>query len=235
MSRARKPGGRRWIKWIFIGPLLAVFLLQLYFFLMVCWYARVNPSTTSMQRQQLAELRSKNPDARLVQQWVPYNAISDNLKRAVVASEDANFTDHDGVDWDALEKAYERNNTRHRVIGGGSTITQQLAKNLFLSGSRNYLRKGQEMIIAFMLETVMSKERILEIYLNVVELGRGRFGAEAAARYYFNTTAARLSPAQAAQLAVMLPNPRFYDKHKTSYLARRSSVIQRRMRSAELP
>jgi monofunctional biosynthetic peptidoglycan transglycosylase len=239
MSRARpggaKKGGRRWRKWIVLGPLLAVFLLQLYFFLMVCWYARVNPDTTSFQRQQLAELRIKNPKARLVQQWVPYAAISDNLKRAVIASEDANFSDHDGVDWEALEKAYERNNTRHRVVGGGSTITQQLAKNLFLSGSRNYLRKAQEMVIAFMLETVMPKERILEIYLNVVEMGRGRFGAEAAARYYFNTTAARLSPAQAAQLAVMLPNPRFYDKHKTSYLARRTSLIQRRMHSAELP
>ncbi len=240
MSRARKggtakQGGRRWLKWIILGPLLAVFLLQLYFFLMVCWYARVNPDTTSFQRQQLAELRIKNPNAKLVQQWVPYAAISDNLKRAVIASEDANFNDHDGVDWEALEKAYERNNTRHRVVGGGSTITQQLAKNLFLSGSRNYLRKGQEMVIAFMLETVMTKERILEIYLNVVEMGRGRFGAEAAARYYFKTTAARLNPAQAAQLAVMLPNPRFYDKHKTSYLARRTSLIQRRMGSAELP
>jgi monofunctional biosynthetic peptidoglycan transglycosylase len=234
-SGAAKTGGRRWLKWIILGPLLAVFLLQLYFFLMVCWYARVNPGTTSFQRQQLAELRIKNPNAKLVQQWVPYAAISDNLKRAVIASEDANFNDHDGVDWEALEKAYERNNTRHRVVGGGSTITQQLAKNLFLSGSRNYLRKAQEMVIAFMLETVMTKERILEIYLNVVEMGRGRFGAEAAARYYFKTTAARLSPAQAAQLAVMLPNPRFYDKHKTNYLARRTSLIQRRMSSAELP
>ena len=234
-KRGAKAGGRRWIKWLFILPVLAVFLLQLYFFLMVCWYARVNPETTSFQRQQLAELRAKNPNAKLKQQWVPYASISDNLKRAVVASEDANFSDHDGVDWDALEKAYERNNTKHRVVGGGSTITQQLAKNLFLSGSRNYLRKGQEMVIAFMLETVMSKERILEIYLNVVEMGRGVFGAEAAARYYYKTTAARLTPAQAAQLAVMLPNPRFYDKHKTGYLARRTSLIQRRMGSAELP
>jgi monofunctional biosynthetic peptidoglycan transglycosylase len=230
-----KTGGRRWIKWLFLGPLLAVFLLQLYFFLMVCWYARVNPETTSFQRQQLSELRTKNPNAQLKQQWVPYASISDNLKRAVVASEDANFNDHDGVDWDALEKAYERNNTRHKVVGGGSTITQQLAKNLFLSGSRNYLRKGQEMVIAFMLETVMTKERILEIYLNVVEMGRGVFGAEAAARYYYKIPASRLNAAQAARLAVMLPNPRFYDKHKTGYLARRTNLIQRRMGAAELP
>jgi monofunctional biosynthetic peptidoglycan transglycosylase len=234
-KQGAKKGGRRWIKWIFLGPLLAVFLLQLYFFLMVCWYARFNPELTSFQRQQLAELREKNPQAKLRQQWVPYAAISDNLKRAVIASEDANFTDHDGVDWEALEKAYERNNTRHRVVGGGSTITQQLAKNLFLSGSRSYLRKGQEMVITFMLETVMPKQRILEIYLNVVEMGRGVFGAEAAARYYYKIPASRLTAAQAAQLAVMLPNPRFYDKHKTGYLARRTSLIQRRMGSAELP
>jgi monofunctional biosynthetic peptidoglycan transglycosylase len=234
-KRGAKTGGRRWIKWMFLGPLLAVFLLQLYFFVMVCWYARFNPELTSFQRQQLSELREKNPQARLRQQWVPYASISDNLKRAVIASEDANFTDHDGVDWDALEKAYERNNTRHRVVGGGSTITQQLAKNLFLSGSRSYLRKGQEMVITFMLETVMPKERILEIYLNVVEMGRGVFGAEAAARYYYKIPASRLNAAQAAQLAVMLPNPRFYDKHKTGYLARRTSLIQRRMGSAELP
>jgi len=120
-------------------------------------------------------------------------------------------------------------------VGGGSTITQQLAKNLFLSGSRSYVRKGQEMVIAFMLETVMTKERILEIYLNVVEMGRGVFGAEAAARYYYKIPASRLNAAQAARLAVMLPNPRFYDKHKTGYLARRTSLIQRRMGSAELP
>ena len=234
-KQGAKTGGRRWIKWLFLGPLLAIFLLQLYFFLVVCWYARFNPETTSFQRQQLSELRAKNPRAQLKQQWVPYASISDNLKRAVVASEDANFSDHDGVDWDALEKAYERNNTKHRVVGGGSTITQQLAKNLFLSGSRSYLRKGQEMVIAFMLETVMTKERILEIYLNVVEMGRGVFGAEAAARYYYKIPASRLNAAQAARLAVMLPNPRFYDKHKTGYLARRTNLIQRRMGSAELP
>ena len=158
------------------------------------------------------------------------------MKRAVIASEDANFSDHDGVDWEALQKAYEKNNKKHKVVGGGSTITQQLAKNLFLSGSRSYVRKGQEVIIAFMLETVMSKERILELYLNVVEYGRGIFGAEAAARHYFNTTAARLGPAQAARLAVMLPNPRYYDRHRdTRYLARRTSLIVGRMNSAELP
>jgi monofunctional biosynthetic peptidoglycan transglycosylase len=229
-------GGRRWIKWIVLGPILAVFLIQLYFFVQVCWVAWFNPGSTSFMREQLSELRQKNPDAQLKHQWVPYDRISNHLKRAVVASEDANFADHPGVDFDALEKAYARNNRKHKVVGGGSTITQQLAKNLFLSGERSYLRKGQEVVIAFMLETVMSKRRILEVYLNVVEFGRGVFGAEAAARYYFRTPAANLAPAQAARLAVMLPNPRYYDVHRsTNYLVRRTGLIQRRMASAELP
>ena len=229
-------GKRWWIKWLILGPLLLVVLVQLYFFLMICWWSHFNPSSTSMMRHQMALLRETNPDAKMEQAWVPYERISDNLKRAVIASEDANFTEHDGVDWDALEKAYQRNSRRHKVIGGGSTITQQLAKNLFLSGSRNYLRKGQELVIAYMLEAVMDKERILEIYLNVVELGRGVFGAEAAARHYFHTSAAALSQAQAARLAVMLPNPRYYDQHRaTRYLNKRSATIQRRMNGADVP
>jgi monofunctional biosynthetic peptidoglycan transglycosylase len=189
-----------------------------------------------MMSDQLSALREKNPKAELKYEWVAYNRISPNLKRAVIAAEDANFAEHDGVDWEALQKAYERNNRRHKVVGGGSTITQQLAKNLFLSGSRSYLRKGQELIIAFMLETVMSKERILELYLNVVEYGRGIFGAEAAARHYYRTSAAALGTAQAARLAVMLPNPRYYDRNRdTRYLARRTNLIVSRMHASELP
>lgn len=233
---AGKKGARRWLKWIILGPILLVLLVQLYFFIMVCWYSVFNPGSTSFMRQQLSELREKNPKAQLKHEWVPYERISVNLKRAVVASEDSRFAEHGGVDWEALEKAYERNNKRSKVVGGGSTITQQLAKNLFLSGSRSYLRKGQEMIIAFMLETVMSKKRILEVYLNVVEYGRGVFGAEAAARHYYRTSAANLNAQQAARLAVMLPNPRYYDKHRaTNYLVRRTALIQRRMRFADLP
>ncbi len=235
-STASGKSRRRWLKWIVLGPLLLVLLVQLYFFAMILWWTQFNPSSTSMMRQQLSSLREKNPNVKLEQVWVPYERISDNLKRAVIASEDANFTEHDGVDWEALEKAWQRNNKRHKVIGGGSTITQQLAKNLFLSGSRNYLRKGQELVIAYMLEAVMSKQRILEIYLNVVEFGRGVFGAEAAARHYYKTSAARLDPTQAARLAVMLPNPRYYDAHRqTNYLSRRTGVIQRRMNAADLP
>jgi monofunctional biosynthetic peptidoglycan transglycosylase len=235
-ARGAQRGRRRWLAWLILGPIVLVLLVQLYFFAMVCWYSRFDPGTTSMMRLQMAALRATNPAAKLEQVWVPYDRISDNLKKAVIASEDANFVDHDGVDWDALERAYERNNKRHRVVGGGSTITQQLAKNLFLSGSRNYLRKGQELVIAYMLEAVLDKERIFEIYLNVVEFGRGVFGAEAAARHYYHASAAKLDAAQAARLAVMLPNPRFYDKHRqTGYLARRAAIIQRRMNAAELP
>ena len=236
MSKAKNSARRRALKWLILGPVLIVFLVQLYFFLMVCWYAYVNPRMTNMMSDQLVVLRQSNPNAKLVQQWVPYARISPNLKRAVITAEDANFADHDGVDWEALQKAYERNSKRHKVVGGGSTITQQLAKNLFLSGAKSYSRKGQELIIAFMLETVLSKERILELYLNVVEYGRGIFGAEAAARHYFRVSAARLSSAQAARLAVMLPNPRYYDRHRdTNYLARRTNLIVSRMGAAEVP
>jgi monofunctional biosynthetic peptidoglycan transglycosylase len=238
-TSGRRGGGKsfgRLILWTLLGSLLLVFLVQLYFFAMVCWYARFNPGSTSMMRGQLEVLREKNPKAELKMTWMPYGQISTHLKRAVIASEDANFSEHEGVDWEALQKAYEKNNRKHKVVGGGSTITQQLAKNLFLSGSRSYLRKGQELIIAFMLESVMDKERILELYLNVVEFGRGIFGAEAAARYYYRTSAANLGVAQSARLAVMLPNPRYFDKHRSSsYLARRTTLIVNRMSSADLP
>ena len=235
MRRSAKTFRRPILK-LLLGTLLIVFVVQLYFFLMVCWYAQFNPRQTNMMSQQLDALRGKNPNAQLKYEWVAYDQISPNLKRAVIASEDANFAEHDGVDWEALQQAYERNNKRHKVVGGGSTITQQLAKNLFLSGSRSYVRKGQELVIAFMLETVLSKRRILELYLNVVEYGRGIFGAQAAARHYYRTSAAALGPAQSARLAVMLPNPRFYDKHRdTRYLARRTNLIVRRMHASELP
>jgi monofunctional biosynthetic peptidoglycan transglycosylase len=237
MSKAAKSGkGRRWIKWVFIVPVTLVLLVQLYFFLQIWWWVDHNPGTTSFMREQLSVMRETNPNANLQQQWVPYERISTNLKRAIIASEDSNFNEHDGVDWDALEKAYAKNNKKHKVVSGGSTITQQLAKNLFLSGSRSYVRKGQELVITYMLETLMDKERIFEIYLNVVEFGTGIYGAEAAARHYYNVSAANLGAAQAAKLAVLLPNPRFFDKHRDSqYLAKRTGVILRRMGSAELP
>ena len=227
---------RRLLFWLVLLPVAAVLCLQLYFFAQIWWWVDHNPGSTAFMRQQLSTLRETNPNAKLQFQWVDYERISGNLKRAIIASEDANFADHEGVDWDALEKAYEKNTKKGKVVAGGSTITQQLAKNLFLSGSRNYLRKGQEVVIAYMLEYWMDKERILEIYLNVVEWGNGVFGAEAAARHYYGASASSLSAPQAARLAVMLPNPRYFDTHRASqYLARRTGVILRRMGAAELP
>lgn len=237
MTKARKPPGRfSWVKWLFIIPIVLFMAVQAYFFVQIWWWVDHNPTMTSFMREQQSALREKNPKANIQQQWVPYERISSNLKRAIIASEDANFNDHEGVDWDALEKAYERNQKRKKVTHGGSTITQQLAKNLFLSGSRSYIRKGQELIITYMLETLMDKQRIFEIYLNVVEFGKGTFGAEAAAKHYYGVPASRLNAAQAAKLAVMLPNPRYYDKHRdTNYLNRRTATILKRMNSAEVP
>jgi monofunctional biosynthetic peptidoglycan transglycosylase len=227
---------KRILLWLILAPVLLVLLIQAYFFLQICWWINYNPSSTSFMRQQLSVLREKNPDAKLQHKWVPYNRISNNLKRAVISSEDDGFSEHDGVDWEAMQKAYEKNQKKGKVAYGGSTITQQLAKNLFLSGERSYLRKGQELVITYMLELCMDKERILEIYLNVVEWGVGVFGAEAASQHYYGISAAALSPAQAARLAVMLPKPRFFDKHTGSaYLQRRTELILRRMNSAELP
>ena len=224
----------RW--WLFAAPFLLFLLIQSYFFVQIWWWVDHDPSSTSFMRQQLSELQQKNPNARLKQQWVPYERISNNLKRAVIASEDSNFSEHEGVDWDALLKAYEKNAKKGKVVAGGSTITQQLAKNLFLSGSRSYIRKGQEILITYMLEFLMDKERIFEIYLNVVEFGTGVFGAEAAARHYYKTPAAALSAQQAAKLAVLLPRPRVYGKNLDSnYMTRRTNLILRRMGAAELP
>ncbi|MBI3286091.1 MAG: monofunctional biosynthetic peptidoglycan transglycosylase [Burkholderiales bacterium] len=227
---------RRLLLWLVLLPLLLFILIQAYFFVQIAWWVNHNPSSTSFMRHQLEVLQEKNPRTQLRQQWVPYKRISNNLKRAVIASEDDGFVEHEGVDWEALQKAYEKNQMKGKVVSGGSTITQQLAKNLFLSGQRSYLRKGQELIITYMLEACMDKQRILEIYLNVVEWGIGVFGAEAASQHYYGVSAAALTPAQAARLAVMLPKPRYFDKNTGSaYLQRRTELILKRMNSAELP
>jgi monofunctional glycosyltransferase len=227
---------RKLLLWLIIAPIAIVLALQLYFFTRIWWWVDHNPDSTSFMHRQFVLLQQKTPGVKLQQKWVEYDHISNHLKRAIIASEDSNFSEHEGVDWDALQKAYEKNSKKGKVVAGGSTITQQLAKNLFLSGERSYLRKTQEFIITYMLEFWMDKHRIFEIYLNVVEWGSGVFGAEAAAQHYFGVSAASLGASQAARLAVMLPNPRFYDKRRGSdYLARRTGVILRRMGSAELP
>jgi monofunctional biosynthetic peptidoglycan transglycosylase len=222
--------------WLVALPLALLLLIQAWYLLHIYWWVNHNPTSTAFMRTQLEKLQEKNPKAKLQHTWVPYNRISVHLKRAIIAAEDANFAEHDGVDWEALQKAYEKNAKKGKVVSGGSTITQQLAKNLFLSGQRSYLRKAEEMAITFMLEMVMDKRRIFEIYQNVIELGSGVFGAEAGAQRYFGVSAAALGPSEAARLAVMLPNPRYFGKHMDSnYLARRSALIQQRMNSSELP
>jgi monofunctional biosynthetic peptidoglycan transglycosylase len=227
---------RKAFLWLLIAPIVIVLTIQAYFFIQIWWWVDHNPDSTSFMREQLSVLHDRNPNARLKHKWVPYNRISNHLKRAIIAAEDSNFSEHEGVDWEAMQKAWEKNTKKGKVVAGGSTITQQLAKNLFLSGDRSYLRKGQEVVITYMLEYWMDKERIFEMYLNVVEWGNGVFGAEAAALHYYGISAAQLSPAQAARLAVMLPKPRFYDKNRaSSYLARRTGLILRRMGAAELP
>ncbi|MEI7445895.1 MAG: monofunctional biosynthetic peptidoglycan transglycosylase [Burkholderiales bacterium] len=220
----------RGLGWLVVAGVAAVLALQLWFLAHVVWYRYNDPRDTAFMRAQLQVLREADPKATIRHTWVPYARISPHLKRAVIAAEDANFTEHDGVDWEAIERAHERNQKRGKVTHGGSTITMQLAKNLFLSGERSYLRKAQELVITFMLEAVLSKERILELYLNVAEWGVGVFGAEAAAQRWYRTSADRLGPAQAARLAAMLPRPRFYDRNPGSAtLARRAETIQRWM------
>lgn len=211
-------------------------LYQGWLFAHVCWWIDHNPSRSAFMSARLADMRDDDPDAELHHRWVPYERISRNLKRAVMASEDAKFLQHDGFDWEGMQDAWEKNLKKGRIVAGGSTISQQLAKNLFLSGKRTPWRKGEEAIITFMLEETMSKRRIFEIYLNVIEWGDGVFGAEAAARHYFRKPASALTASEAARLAAMVPNPRFYDKHRsTRYLERRTRIISRRMNYVRPP
>ena len=202
----------------------------------VVYWGNVNPDMTRFMEIRLNELRTKHPDSKLQKEWLDYERISPQLKRALVASEDGKFVHHQGFDWDGIQKAMQRNEKRGKTIAGGSTITQQLAKNLFLTPERSLLRKGEEAIITLMIETCWSKRRIFEVYLNVIEWGNGVFGAEAAARHYFGVPASRLSPPQAAQLAAMVPSPRFYDRNRSAPgLARKTEIILARMPSAQIP
>jgi len=210
--------------------------LQAWFYAHVLWWNTHNPSSTAFMQARLEQLRQKDRGMRLKHQWVDYQAISPYLKRAVVASEDAKFVGHDGFDWEAIHKAMEKNERKGRVVSGASTISQQLAKNLFLSGQRSWARKAQEAVITWMLESVMSKRRILELYLNVAEWGDGVFGAEAAARHHFGIPARALSAQQAAWLAATLPSPLRYARgQSTAYLSERVAVIHARMQQARIP
>ncbi len=232
--------------------LLCLLALQAVFALRVAAIAWVDPASTTFQRSEWWRLArgGEIPDWRW--QWVDGAAIAPSLKRAVIASEDAGFVEHSGIEWDAIERAWERNQQAQAraeqraarqpgravtpKLVGGSTITQQLAKNLLLSGERTVLRKGQEAVLALWLELWLDKRRILEVYLNHVEWGEGVFGAQAAAQRYFRVDAGRLGAAQAARLAVMLPAPKRFERRPDSaYLLGRSATIQARMDDVVLP
>ena len=220
-----------------VGVLVLVFLAyQGYVALKLWWWDDHNPASTAFMETRLANMREKSPAAKIQQQWVPYNKISSHLKRAILVAEDDTFVDHEGFDWDGIQKALDKNQQKGRVVAGGSTISQQLAKNLFLSGERSMLRKAEEALITVMMERILDKERILEIYLNVIEWGDGVFGAEAAARHYFGVSAAQLSQEQAAKLAAMVPRPRFYDRNRNAPgLLKKTQIILSRMPRAQLP
>lgn len=218
---------------ILIGIVLGI---QLWFFGWVLVWRVSEPGPTQFMRIRLEELQRTNPAAHLQHQWVPYSQISVNLKRALIAAEDSKFTQHSGFDVEGIQKAMERNEKRGRIAAGGSTITQQLAKNLFLWPEKSLLRKGEEAMITMMIEATWSKRRILEVYMNEIEWGTGIFGAEAAARHYFGVSAANLSEHQAAMLASMVPSPQYYDrKGETEGLLRQTDVILERMNKVAIP
>lgn len=231
MNRLKKA-----VLWAFTGIFLLVFLYHASIATRLWWWRDHPPASTAFMDAQLDIMREKNPTATLKHQWVDYEKISTNLKRAVIASEDAKFTDHEGFDWESIQKAREKNKQKGKVVAGGSTISQQLAKNLFLSGKRSVFRKGEEAVITVMMENILSKERIFEIYLNMIEWGEGVYGAEAAARHYYNQSAAKLSAPQAAKLAAMVPRPKFYDKNRNApWLLKKTDIILSRMGDSDLP
>ncbi|MDO9435141.1 monofunctional biosynthetic peptidoglycan transglycosylase [Hydrogenophaga sp.] len=243
----------RWLLWM----ILAGLALQVFFAVRIAAMVAIDPVSTTFMRSEAWRIAGASVGGdkhwRWSHQWVDGEQISPNLVRAVIASEDAGFTDHGGVDWDAIEGAWQKNERRQQQaekraasqpnrparepkIVGGSTITQQLAKNLLLSGERQFLRKGQELVLTLALELLLDKRRILEIYLNSVEWGDGIFGAEAASQRYFNKPASKLSAHEAARLAVMLPSPKFFETRQGSaYLARRTGTIVARMGAIALP
>jgi monofunctional biosynthetic peptidoglycan transglycosylase len=227
---------KRWLWRLFLLLTGLVVIYQSWILVQITYWNHYNPSSSAFMRARLDLLREKDHGAALRMQWVPYERISPNLKRAVIAAEDGKFLHHEGFDFEAIQRAYEKNLEKGKLVAGGSTISQQLAKNLFLSGEKTPWRKLQEAVITFMLENVMSKRRILEIYLNVIEWGDGVFGAEAAMRHYYGTSASSITAEQAARLAAVIPNPRFYDRNRaTPWLTKKTAIILSRMSSAQIP
>lgn len=224
------------MKAFFIRTLLilvsVVLLVQLWIFSSLVWW-RTQPVQSTMMMRLDYWAESSKP---IQHQWRDYDQISDNLKRAVVTAEDGKFMQHHGFDWEGIQTALERNKDEGKVVAGGSTISQQLAKNLFLYNKRSFLRKGQEVVATWMMERMWSKQRILEVYLNSVEFGDNIYGAEAAAQHYFGKSAKSLSRDQAIFLAAILTNPKYFQEHRNAAaLKARKQMVQRYMRYAEIP
>lgn len=229
----RKP---RWLRRILLTGIGLFLLVQLWFLAWVLIWKVTEPGPTQFMKIRLAELQKKTPNARLQQTWIPYASVSVSLKRALIAAEDSKFMQHHGFDFDGIQKAFEKNEKRGRITAGGSTITQQLAKNLFLWPEKSLIRKGEEALITLMIEGTWSKRRILDVYMNEIEWGTGIFGAEAAARHYFGISASQLTDYQAAMLASMVPSPQYYDrKGETDGLIRQTDVILDRMNKVAIP
>ena len=243
-SHRRHPlllAGLRWLVFFFWCALG----LQVFFVARIAMMRYVDPGSTAFQRSELGRISLKYSAVRWSQKWVNRPKLPVHIQRAVIASEDDIFASHTGVQWEALERAWSKNaraeakaqaKNRTPKLVGGSTITQQLAKNLFLSGERTFFRKAQELVLTVVLEQCLSKQRILDIYLNSVEWGEGIFGIEAAARHYYGRSVGQLSAAEAARLAVMLPRPKYYEKFPRSpYLNDRAATILARMPLVALP
>jgi monofunctional glycosyltransferase len=226
----------RVLSWTLALLAAAFVLVQTWYAAHIWWWRDHPPQETAFMAARLGELHQHRAEARIAYRWVPYERISVELKRAMIAAEDAKFVDHEGFDWEGIQLALDRNYRKGRVVAGGSTISQQLAKNLFLSPERSYGRKAEEAVLTVMLEAILDKRRIFEIYLNVIEWGNGVFGCEAAARHYFGTSAAALDAQQSARLAAMAPNPRYYERHPDARgLARKIGIVLARMPASELP
>lgn len=235
-SRKSRRSFWRWAWRIVVWLLVAILAYQVYLFASVVWYRWFNPEQTAFMADERARLGSLDPPRNIVHTWVAYDQISRYAKRAVVASEDSGFAEHGGIEWEAIEQAARTNLESGKIRRGGSTITMQVAKNLFLSSDRSYIRKAQELVIALMIEMLWDKQRILEVYLNVAEWGIGVFGIEAAAKHYFGVTANQLNPRQAAWLAAILPAPKRYDRQRNSaWVERKTGIILRRMPQVQIP
>ena len=185
-----------------------------------------DPQVTAWMRMRVRQARADGKELKIQQRWVPLSEISHAMQMAVIAAEDEKFYEHSGFDWEALKKAYERNEKSRRIKRGGSTITQQLAKNLYLSPGRSYWRKVREAWITLTIEWLLPKERILELYLNLVEFGPGIFGVEAAAQHYFRVPARQLAVNKACRLAAILPAPLRY-RINGPYVSRRAAILER--------